>query len=52
MIAGTPTEVADALAAEASRGVDGFVMQFADFGTPETIDRFMSEVAPVVRASV
>ena len=50
MIAGTPNEVADALAAEASRGVDGFVMQFGDFGTAETIERFMAEVAPGVRS--
>ena len=49
VIAGTANEVADALAAEASRGVEGFVMQFGDFGTPETVERFMREVAPSVR---
>jgi hypothetical protein len=31
------------------RGVEGFVLQFSDFGTPETIERFMREVAPRVR---
>ncbi len=50
VIAGTANEVADALAAEVSRGVEGFVMQFGDFGTPETVERFMAEVAPAVRA--
>jgi len=51
VVAGTADEVADALAAEAARGVDGFVLQFSDFGTPETAQRFMAEVAPRVRAS-
>ena len=45
VIAGTAAEVADALAAEVARGVEGFVLQFSDFGTPETIERFMTEVA-------
>jgi alkanesulfonate monooxygenase SsuD/methylene tetrahydromethanopterin reductase-like flavin-dependent oxidoreductase (luciferase family) len=51
VVAGTPEEVAEALAAEALGGVGGFVLQFSDFGTPETLERFMSEVAPVVRAA-
>jgi alkanesulfonate monooxygenase SsuD/methylene tetrahydromethanopterin reductase-like flavin-dependent oxidoreductase (luciferase family) len=51
VIAGTADEVADTLAAEAARGVDGFVLQFSDFGTPETAQRFMADVAPLVRAS-
>jgi alkanesulfonate monooxygenase SsuD/methylene tetrahydromethanopterin reductase-like flavin-dependent oxidoreductase (luciferase family) len=51
VIAGTADEVASELAAEVNRGVEGFVLQFSDFGTPETIQHFMSEVAPVVRAS-
>jgi alkanesulfonate monooxygenase SsuD/methylene tetrahydromethanopterin reductase-like flavin-dependent oxidoreductase (luciferase family) len=51
VVAGTAGEVADALAAEAARGVDGFVLQFSDFGTPETAHRFMTDVAPRVRAS-
>ena len=46
LIAGTATEVADALAAEVATGVEGFVIQLTDFGDPETIDRFMTEVAP------
>jgi alkanesulfonate monooxygenase SsuD/methylene tetrahydromethanopterin reductase-like flavin-dependent oxidoreductase (luciferase family) len=48
VIAGTPDEVAAALNAEIDRGVEGFVLQFSDFGTPETIDRFMREVVPAV----
>jgi alkanesulfonate monooxygenase SsuD/methylene tetrahydromethanopterin reductase-like flavin-dependent oxidoreductase (luciferase family) len=46
VIGGTADEVAAALAGEVARGVDGFVCQFSDFGTPETIDRFMTEVIP------
>jgi alkanesulfonate monooxygenase SsuD/methylene tetrahydromethanopterin reductase-like flavin-dependent oxidoreductase (luciferase family) len=49
VIAGTADEVAGALTAEVNRGVDGFVLQFSDFGTPETAHRFMSDVAPAVR---
>jgi alkanesulfonate monooxygenase SsuD/methylene tetrahydromethanopterin reductase-like flavin-dependent oxidoreductase (luciferase family) len=49
VIAGTAAEVADALGAEVERGVEGFVLQFSDFGTPETIQRFMADVAPKVR---
>jgi alkanesulfonate monooxygenase SsuD/methylene tetrahydromethanopterin reductase-like flavin-dependent oxidoreductase (luciferase family) len=51
VIAGTSDEVADALAAEVAQGVEGFVMQFSDFGTPETSERFIAEVAPRVRAT-
>ena len=51
VIAGTASEVAGALRAEVERGVEGFVLQFADFGTPETIRHFMAEVAPAVRAA-
>jgi alkanesulfonate monooxygenase SsuD/methylene tetrahydromethanopterin reductase-like flavin-dependent oxidoreductase (luciferase family) len=50
VIAGTADEVADALAAEVAQGVEGFVCQFSDFGTPETIERFMADVVPQVRA--
>ncbi len=48
LVAGTVNEVADALAAEAARGVEGFVVQLTDFGQPETVARFMDEVAPVI----
>lgn len=48
VIAGTAGEVAGALAAEVDKGVEGFVCQFSDFGTPETIARFMHDVVPIV----
>lgn len=52
LISGTPSEVTDALRAEVAKGVRGFVLQFDDFGTPETVARFMNEVAPEVQAGV
>jgi alkanesulfonate monooxygenase SsuD/methylene tetrahydromethanopterin reductase-like flavin-dependent oxidoreductase (luciferase family) len=48
LVAGTSNEVADALAAEAASGVEGFVIQLTDFGQPETIAQFMEEVAPTI----
>jgi alkanesulfonate monooxygenase SsuD/methylene tetrahydromethanopterin reductase-like flavin-dependent oxidoreductase (luciferase family) len=50
VIAGTGNEVARELVAEVNRGVEGFVLQFSDFGTPETIQHFMTEVAPLVKS--
>ena len=49
VIAGTADEVAAALSAEVQRGVEGFVCQFSDFGTPDTIERFMRDVVPALR---
>jgi alkanesulfonate monooxygenase SsuD/methylene tetrahydromethanopterin reductase-like flavin-dependent oxidoreductase (luciferase family) len=48
LVAGTATEVADVLAAEARGGVEGYVIQLTDFGAPETVAQFMAEVAPAV----
>jgi alkanesulfonate monooxygenase SsuD/methylene tetrahydromethanopterin reductase-like flavin-dependent oxidoreductase (luciferase family) len=48
VIAGTPDEVAGALNAERARGVELFVLQFSDFGTPETLDLFAREVMPAL----
>jgi alkanesulfonate monooxygenase SsuD/methylene tetrahydromethanopterin reductase-like flavin-dependent oxidoreductase (luciferase family) len=48
VIAGTAEEVAAALSSEVERGVEGFVCQFSDFGTPETIQRFMESVVPAI----
>ncbi|MDQ1519132.1 MAG: hypothetical protein QOI55_205 [Actinomycetota bacterium] len=48
VIAGTADEVAAALAREIEAGVEGFVLQFSDFGEPATLQRFMSEVAPAL----
>jgi alkanesulfonate monooxygenase SsuD/methylene tetrahydromethanopterin reductase-like flavin-dependent oxidoreductase (luciferase family) len=49
VVIGTPAEVADALAADVALGARGFVLQFHDFGTGATFERFMTEVAPAVR---
>jgi alkanesulfonate monooxygenase SsuD/methylene tetrahydromethanopterin reductase-like flavin-dependent oxidoreductase (luciferase family) len=50
LVAGTAPEVAAALGDEArDHGVEGFVVQLTDFGLPETLQRFMEEVAPAVR---
>jgi alkanesulfonate monooxygenase SsuD/methylene tetrahydromethanopterin reductase-like flavin-dependent oxidoreductase (luciferase family) len=46
LVAGTAPEIADALAADVAAGAEGFVLQFTDFGTPATVEHFMSEVAP------
>jgi alkanesulfonate monooxygenase SsuD/methylene tetrahydromethanopterin reductase-like flavin-dependent oxidoreductase (luciferase family) len=51
LVGGTAGEVADALAAETALGVEGFVIQFTDFGTPATIEHFMDAVAPSVANS-
>jgi alkanesulfonate monooxygenase SsuD/methylene tetrahydromethanopterin reductase-like flavin-dependent oxidoreductase (luciferase family) len=52
LLVGTAAEVAEALVAEVvDHGVEGFVIEFTDFGTPETMTRFIDEVAPVVRAA-
>lgn len=48
LITGTPDEVAAALSGEATAGVELFIVQFSDFGTPETIDLFAREVIPAV----
>jgi alkanesulfonate monooxygenase SsuD/methylene tetrahydromethanopterin reductase-like flavin-dependent oxidoreductase (luciferase family) len=49
LVTGTAAEVADVLAADVARGVEGFVLQFHDFGAPETLERFARDVAPAVR---
>jgi alkanesulfonate monooxygenase SsuD/methylene tetrahydromethanopterin reductase-like flavin-dependent oxidoreductase (luciferase family) len=51
VVTGTPSEVADALAADVALGARGFVLQFHDFGAEATFDRFIGEVAPAVRAA-
>jgi alkanesulfonate monooxygenase SsuD/methylene tetrahydromethanopterin reductase-like flavin-dependent oxidoreductase (luciferase family) len=44
LITGTPDQVAAALRAEADLGVELFVVQLSDFGTPETLALFAREV--------
>jgi alkanesulfonate monooxygenase SsuD/methylene tetrahydromethanopterin reductase-like flavin-dependent oxidoreductase (luciferase family) len=51
VVAGTPDEVAAALTRDAAAGIELFIVQFADFGTPATIDLFAREVVPAVRAA-
>jgi alkanesulfonate monooxygenase SsuD/methylene tetrahydromethanopterin reductase-like flavin-dependent oxidoreductase (luciferase family) len=51
LVAGTADEIAPVLAADVARGVDGFVLQFTDFGPPETIEQFMAEVGAPILAS-
>jgi alkanesulfonate monooxygenase SsuD/methylene tetrahydromethanopterin reductase-like flavin-dependent oxidoreductase (luciferase family) len=51
LVVGTPSELVDTLGAEAQLGVEGFVLQFSDFGTPETLQHFMRTVAPALRAA-
>jgi len=50
LIGGTANEVADTLAGEAARGVEGFVVQLTDFGRPDTIHHFMDAVADAIPA--
>jgi alkanesulfonate monooxygenase SsuD/methylene tetrahydromethanopterin reductase-like flavin-dependent oxidoreductase (luciferase family) len=52
IVTGTAGEVADALAADVALGARGFVLQFHDFGTAATFERFMADVAPAVREAV
>jgi alkanesulfonate monooxygenase SsuD/methylene tetrahydromethanopterin reductase-like flavin-dependent oxidoreductase (luciferase family) len=49
LVAGTPDEVADALRADADRGVELFTIPFTDFATPETLELFAAEVLPALR---
>jgi alkanesulfonate monooxygenase SsuD/methylene tetrahydromethanopterin reductase-like flavin-dependent oxidoreductase (luciferase family) len=48
LVAGTADEVADALAADVAAGAEGLVVQLTDFGRPETVEHFMTAVAPAV----
>jgi alkanesulfonate monooxygenase SsuD/methylene tetrahydromethanopterin reductase-like flavin-dependent oxidoreductase (luciferase family) len=52
VVTGTADEVAAALVADVERGARGFVLQFHDFGDAGTLERFMADVAPAVRAAV
>jgi alkanesulfonate monooxygenase SsuD/methylene tetrahydromethanopterin reductase-like flavin-dependent oxidoreductase (luciferase family) len=49
LVGGTAGEVADALAADVAAGAEGFVLQFTDFGHPETTEHFIDRVAPELR---
>ncbi|HSO96231.1 MAG TPA: LLM class flavin-dependent oxidoreductase [Acidimicrobiia bacterium] len=51
LVVGTPSELIDRLSADVALGVEGFVLQFSDFATPDTLHQFMRTVAPAVRAA-
>jgi alkanesulfonate monooxygenase SsuD/methylene tetrahydromethanopterin reductase-like flavin-dependent oxidoreductase (luciferase family) len=46
LVGGSAVELTDALGRDVAAGVEGFVLQFSDFGRPETLAHFMAEVAP------
>jgi alkanesulfonate monooxygenase SsuD/methylene tetrahydromethanopterin reductase-like flavin-dependent oxidoreductase (luciferase family) len=48
LVTGTADEVAMVLRDDVARGVEGFILQFHDFGTPATLELFMRDVAPAV----
>jgi len=45
---GTPERVADGLRTKMKRGVRDFAIVFGDLGMPDTLELFMSEVAPLL----
>jgi alkanesulfonate monooxygenase SsuD/methylene tetrahydromethanopterin reductase-like flavin-dependent oxidoreductase (luciferase family) len=49
LIAGTPDEVIAALRLEVDKGAELFVVQFTDFGQPDTLRAFADEVLPALR---
>lgn len=49
LVGGTAPEVVDALATDVAAGASGFVIQLTDFGRPETIRQFTTEVAAELR---
>jgi alkanesulfonate monooxygenase SsuD/methylene tetrahydromethanopterin reductase-like flavin-dependent oxidoreductase (luciferase family) len=51
VITGTAADVADALTGLRDRGVERFYLQFSDFGTPDTLARFGTDVIPLVQAA-
>jgi len=51
LVVGSPEEIAEALRSEVALGVEAFVIQFSDFGRPETLRAFAREVIPRVRQS-
>jgi len=50
-ITGTAADVADALTGLRDRGVERFYLQFSDFGTPDTLARFGTDVIPLVQTA-
>ena len=48
LITGTAERVAEQLSLLARRGVERFYLQFSDFATAETLERFGAEVIPAI----
>ena len=48
LVVADPDELAALLVRERAMGVDAWVLQFTDFGQPETLELFMREVAPAL----
>lgn len=48
LLVGTAEELAERFAAEVALGAELFVLQFHDFGTPETIAAFARDVVPLL----
>jgi len=51
LITGTAGDVANAFTGLRDRGVERFYLQFSDFGTPDTLARFGTDVIPQVQAA-
>ena len=48
LVVADPGELAELFLRERELGVDAWVLQFTDFGQPETLELFMREVAPAL----
>jgi alkanesulfonate monooxygenase SsuD/methylene tetrahydromethanopterin reductase-like flavin-dependent oxidoreductase (luciferase family) len=48
LVVADPDELAQLLLRERDLGIDAWVLQFTDFGQPETLELFMREVAPAL----
>jgi alkanesulfonate monooxygenase SsuD/methylene tetrahydromethanopterin reductase-like flavin-dependent oxidoreductase (luciferase family) len=48
LVVADPDELATMLLRERDLGIDAWVLQFTDFGQPETLELFMREVAPAL----
>jgi len=49
LVCGTPEEIVKELTGDLDAGVESFVLQFTDFGTPESLGLFAREVMPELR---
>ena len=49
LVTGSAREIVDALQRDAELGVEGWILQFSDFGQPETLQAFIRDVVPQLR---